>query len=250
MPTTTNYGWTTPADTDLVKDGASAIRTLGTSIDTTVFNNAGAAIPKTLIDAKGDLIVGSAADTAARLAAGTNGYLLSANSSATNGLEWVAAPTSGGITLISTTTLSGASTTISSIPGTYNSLFLVITGVTGNTNNRIFRIMFNGSTNAQSYSTVYNASVYNVTNGRLNTASPTLRTNADNAFALTINNYASSTTFKPFIYYGRYVTSASANETNMTAGGFTDVTAISSIVFDYEGTDTFAGGTVLLYGVK
>lgn len=34
MPTTTNFGWTTPADTDLVKNGASAIRTLGNGIDT------------------------------------------------------------------------------------------------------------------------------------------------------------------------------------------------------------------------
>ena len=38
MPTTTNYGWTTPADTDLVKDGAAAIRTLGSSVDTTTKN--------------------------------------------------------------------------------------------------------------------------------------------------------------------------------------------------------------------
>lgn len=36
MPTTTNFGWTTPADTDLVKDGASAIRTLGNGIDTSM----------------------------------------------------------------------------------------------------------------------------------------------------------------------------------------------------------------------
>lgn len=34
MATTTNFGWTTPNDTDLVKDGASAIRTLGSAIDT------------------------------------------------------------------------------------------------------------------------------------------------------------------------------------------------------------------------
>jgi hypothetical protein len=34
MATTTNYGWETPDDTDLVKDGAAAIRTLGSSIDT------------------------------------------------------------------------------------------------------------------------------------------------------------------------------------------------------------------------
>ena len=36
MATTTNYGWTTPDDTALVKDGAAAIRTLGSSIDTSL----------------------------------------------------------------------------------------------------------------------------------------------------------------------------------------------------------------------
>lgn len=36
MPTTSNFGWTTPADTDLVKDGALAIRTLGNGIDTSM----------------------------------------------------------------------------------------------------------------------------------------------------------------------------------------------------------------------
>lgn len=38
MPTTTNFGWTTPADTDLVKDGALAIRTLGNGIDTSLLD--------------------------------------------------------------------------------------------------------------------------------------------------------------------------------------------------------------------
>jgi hypothetical protein len=36
MATTTNYGWTTPDNTAYVKDGASAIRTLGSSVDTTL----------------------------------------------------------------------------------------------------------------------------------------------------------------------------------------------------------------------
>ena len=36
MATTTIFGWTTPDDTDLVKDGAAAIRTLGSSIDTSL----------------------------------------------------------------------------------------------------------------------------------------------------------------------------------------------------------------------
>jgi hypothetical protein len=34
MPTTTtNFAWTIPSDTDLVKDGASAIRTIGNAVD-------------------------------------------------------------------------------------------------------------------------------------------------------------------------------------------------------------------------
>jgi hypothetical protein len=36
MATTTAFGWETPDDTDLVKDGAAAIRTLGSSIDTSM----------------------------------------------------------------------------------------------------------------------------------------------------------------------------------------------------------------------
>jgi hypothetical protein len=38
MATTTNYGWTTPNDSDPFKNGASAIRTLGSAIDTTTFS--------------------------------------------------------------------------------------------------------------------------------------------------------------------------------------------------------------------
>jgi hypothetical protein len=66
MPTTTNFGWTTPADTDLVKDGAAAIRTLGSAIDTS------------LVDLKG----------------GTTGQLLSKNSNTDLDFTWAAAPTS------------------------------------------------------------------------------------------------------------------------------------------------------------
>jgi len=38
MATTTNFGWTTPDDTSLVKDGAAAIRTLGQAIDTSMMD--------------------------------------------------------------------------------------------------------------------------------------------------------------------------------------------------------------------
>ena len=45
MAITTNYSWSTPDDTALVKDGASAIRTLGSSVDTTLFTALGGTYP-------------------------------------------------------------------------------------------------------------------------------------------------------------------------------------------------------------
>ena len=70
MANTTNYNWETPDDTDLVKDGAAAIRTLGNSIDTTTKN----LNPETTT---GDIAYRSAtANTNTRLPIGTNGQIL------------------------------------------------------------------------------------------------------------------------------------------------------------------------------
>jgi hypothetical protein len=52
-----------------------------------------ASIASSLIDAKGDLIVGASDNTPAKLTVGTNGYVLTANSGATNGVEWAVAAT-------------------------------------------------------------------------------------------------------------------------------------------------------------
>jgi hypothetical protein len=74
MANTTNYNWETPDDTDLVKDGAAAIRTLGSSIDTTTK----ALNPSTTL---GDIEYrSSTANTNARLAIGTNGQILGVSS--------------------------------------------------------------------------------------------------------------------------------------------------------------------------
>ena len=86
MATSPIYGWAEPDNTDLVKNGALAIRTLGNAIDTTM----GTMVAKTIIDAKGDLIAGSAADTALRLAVGSNGETLVADSSTSTGLRYTA----------------------------------------------------------------------------------------------------------------------------------------------------------------
>lgn len=51
---------------------------------------ASSGIPGTIVDAKGDLIVGTAADTVARMAVGTNGFILKADSTNANGMIWTA----------------------------------------------------------------------------------------------------------------------------------------------------------------
>ena len=113
MANTTNFGWETPDDTDLVKDGAAAMRTLGNSIDASFVDLKGGttgqvlsknsntdldftwvaqddsnAIQNSIVDAKGDLISASAADVPARLAVGANNLFLTAASGETTGLKW------------------------------------------------------------------------------------------------------------------------------------------------------------------
>ena len=174
MANTTNFGWETPDDTDLVKDGAAAIRTLAGAIDTSLVDLKGgttdqvlaknsntdmdfkwvadaSGIPATIFDAKGDLIVASAADTAARLAVGgTNGHVLTVNSGATNGIEWAAAGGwSPNLTLLSTTSASGGSTTIN--VSSYDYYVIRCSGLSSTNASAWLNFRINGSSTAGNY---------------------------------------------------------------------------------------------------
>ena len=89
MATSPNYGWLEPDNTDLVKNGALAIRTLGNAIDTTMATMT----PKSIVTTKGDLVAATGASTPARLAVGNNGETLVADSSTSTGLKWKGAIT-------------------------------------------------------------------------------------------------------------------------------------------------------------
>jgi hypothetical protein len=71
-----------------------------------------AAIQPTIVDAKGDIIAATAADTVARVAVGTNGQVLTADSAETAGVKW-ATPTPSAITAVASDTVLTAQTTTS-----------------------------------------------------------------------------------------------------------------------------------------
>jgi len=77
----------------------------------------------TEIDAKGDLIVGTGADTFARLAVGTNGHTLVADSSTATGLKWAAAATGGALTLIQRSTFSSVADTGTTFDGVFSNTY-------------------------------------------------------------------------------------------------------------------------------
>jgi hypothetical protein len=112
---TSNFGWQMPTATDLVTDLPADFEVFGQAVDTALMDLKGgttgqvlakasntnmdfvwtAIDPLVILDAKGDLITATAADTPARLAVGTNDQVLTADSSTATGLKW-ASPAAGG----------------------------------------------------------------------------------------------------------------------------------------------------------
>ena len=247
MATTTNYSWTTPDDTALVKDGAAAIRTLGSSADTTVK----ALNPGTTA---GDIDYYTAATTKARVGIGTAGQVLAVNSGAT-APEWKTI-SAGGMTLISTTSLSGASILLSSIPSTYVHLQLIIKNFAMTDRERV-TIRMNDDSNASRH---YWADTSNTANNNnilsYNATNFQVTGDADNAVTAgqtTINifNYTDSTVRKLVSFISHSV--SGVNTADFCAlngfGVYNQITAISSIRIANTGGN-FSSGTALLYGVK
>lgn len=186
MANTTNFGWETPDDTDLVKDGAAAIRTLAGAIDTSLVDLKGgttgqvlaknsntdmdfvwsadaSGIPATIFDAKGDIIAASAADTAARLAVGANNTVLTADSSTATGLKWAAA-SSGAMIKITSGSFTGVTgVNIDNIfSSTYKNYFVLVYdfGSSGNAGNTfLLQYRYSGTTDTSS---LYYGSNYNI----------------------------------------------------------------------------------------
>jgi hypothetical protein len=239
MATTTNYSWTTPDDTDLVKDGAAAIRTLGSSADTTVKNlNPGTTA--------GDIDYYTSGTAKARIAIGTAGQVLTVNSGAT-APEWAALPQAGGMTLLTTTTLSGTSTTSATFATTYKELVCHFYGLDTSTSNEI-RLRVNSNT-GNNYGMAYLGDA----NTSLTQDNGVSSLRVVDYFA-TVPGYAVGKIVIP--EYGNtaltskscFVFQSNTSARRMISVGYaTETTAISSLTFFSTST---ISGTVLIYGAN
>ena len=235
-----------PSSTAVTLTGTQTLtnKTLTNPVIASVVNNS-------LIDAKGDIIAATAADTPARLAVGSNNTVLTADSAEATGLKW-ATPASGGMTLLSTTTLSGASTTISSISQSYNYLLVNYYDITTSTNGVDVLVNPNVSSAASfNYFDSRSSNVFNTNSSAIyNNQKQWTSANNANGHTLVLYDYSSAALYKAFNVSGIYHSNtAGAPAAWMAAGGFNYIDPITSIRFSVS-SGTFTAGTVKIYGVK
>jgi hypothetical protein len=239
MATTTNYGWETPDDTDLVKDGALAIRTLGSSIDTTTKN----LNPSTTL---GDIEYrSSTANTNTRLGIGSTGQVLTVS----GGVPTWATPAGGGAyTSIASGNLSGVSSvTISNISQAYKDLYLVAFNPVASSGRIGLRINGDTASNYQYWKVELDTGTGVGSNGVSVINVGLDITNATNwTYSFYIENYA-TTSYKPITVHHR-----KNNVANGTSGWahWNNSDAYTSLTIVNTDAVNYTSGTYTLYGVK
>jgi hypothetical protein len=219
----------------------------------------------TIWDAKGDLAVGTGADTASKLTVGSDGQLLTADSTQTTGVKWAAAPAGGAWTLLSTTTLSSPGTfDISSISGSYNDLILEVIARSSNSGSGddYLALRFNNDSGSNYYwqrsIVVGNATLTGENSAGTNIAAvgkiPQASATA-NSFGhceIVIRGYASTTWLKTLTYIAQWMnTTAVSNQPHSTGGAiWNSTTAVNRITLGATSSfNNFATGSQLrIYG--
>ena len=160
---------------------------------------------------------------------------------------------SSGMTLISTTTLTGASITLSSIPATYNNLRLIVQNFKPANDGQLLRMRFNGDSGANRYfdRDFGNAGVNPFGSTLFNIGTSNDNSTATGLTVITVDDYANAVTWKMANSFsiGNNATTPTELETAFKLGIYNQTTAISSITL-LPSSGNFTSGTVLLYGVK
>jgi hypothetical protein len=215
-------------------------------------------IQPSIVDAKGDIIAATAADSVSRLAVGANDTVLTADSSTATGLKWAAPAAGGGTTLLSTTALSSNTTTISSISGSYKHLVIYLKGVYVVTDAATISMRLNGDTGSNYAYTRFRNVNTTVTGGQSSPDNIEVipRTPDDNnqeyvAHAeITLPRYTDTDTQPVYIRSFGSQTDGADLSTYQLVGNYNCSAAITSITFYTPSETNFSGGNVYIYGVS
>lgn len=207
----------------------------------------------TAFDAKGDLVAGTGADTFAKLTVGANDTVLTADSSTSTGLKW-ATPSSGGMTLLSTTTLSGSTVTVSSISTSYTDLKFILRGAYASGDADLF-IRLNGDTgsNYAHYSmqvadtTASGFYTDSATSVQIGFITGTNTYDKRTSFSIDLPRYNDTSNMWGVSTLSTYAFSARRQIQNFFK--YNNSAGITSFTL-YPASGTFSGGTLYIYGVK
>ena len=169
------------------------------------------------------------------------------------GISLVPSTPHEGLTLLSTTTLSGASVTLSSIPQTYRNLQLVIRNYLPATDAQEIRAQVNGDSAASRYA---NAGTFSATAQSYGNNYWVLTQHNDNAVAigtsmLELVDYTNTTTAKMILIQSHTVNGTTTSQYNFYSGAgvYNQTGAVTSITL-FTSSGNFTSGTLLLYGVN
>jgi len=204
----------------------------------------------------GDTIYSSSGSTPARLGIGTSGQVLTVSG---GGVPSWAAAAGGGMTLLSTTTLSGSSTSISITPTGYTYIDVLIKNVYASTNdtNASFRLNSDTGSNYTYHSIRYDGATLLGTSNFAQTQNFNLMVNLPTSAAIGRANNAHITIYTPNAtddFYMEYESIGGADAQGNAGGGsnraiYNASAALSNLTI-LVSSGTFSGGTVEIYGVK
>ena len=256
MATTTNYGWTTPDDSNYVKDGASAIRTLGSAIDSTLKTQIDAQIPDSLLTTKGDLIAATGASTPARLGVGTNNQVLVADSTAATGIKWAATPAAAtSYTLLNSggTALTGAATITVSGISAQDKLLIIVSGASSDTVTSTFTLRFNADSGSNYYAYGFKIDAesssrnFGLITGAASAFTFALSQQVANVAACAVSVFGANSSGIKMVDLKGSPTSVDSNDAYNTTGYYDSASTISSVSV-LSSAGNFDAGTIYVYG--